>query len=96
MKIKYIGSERYVETFGLSFKAGEVVDVTDEYAAEKLRFNPQFEAVDGKEKPKAGDKPKALTPGDDLKKTVEKSILDQSAKVTEQILKDIERKKKEG
>lgn len=95
MKIKYIGKE-FTEVFGLSFKPGEVMDVTDEYAIEKLRFNPQFEAADAKDKPKKGEAPKAVVPGDDLKQATERALLERSATVNKEILADIERKKREG
>lgn len=95
MKIKYVGTG-YTEVFGLSFKPGETQDVADEYAAEKLRFNPQFESVDAKDKPKGTDAPKAITPSDGLKKAVEKALIEQAANVNKEILADIERKKREG
>jgi len=95
MKIKYVGRE-YTEVFGLAFKPGETLDVTDPFAIEKLRFNPQFEASDAKDKPKDGDKPKAITPGDELKRLVEQNMLERMAETNKAILTDIDRKKREG
>lgn len=95
MKIKYKGKE-YTEVFGLAFKPGETLEVEDAFAIEKLRFHPMFEAADGKDKPKDGDKPKAVTPTEELKRLTEQQMLERMADTNKAILTDIERKKREG
>jgi hypothetical protein len=91
MKIKYTGDE-FTEVFGLSWKPGETLDVSDEYASEKLRFNPRFEAAETKDRPKKGEAPKTGVPSDALAVTRERI----TEAVNRQIIADIERKKREG
>jgi hypothetical protein len=66
-KFKYVGSEQFkdesVTFYGCSFKRGEVTEVPDEYAANKLRnhFEEAFEEVEGDEEngaPKKRGRPK--------------------------------------
>lgn len=91
MKIKYIGKE-FTEVFGLAFKPGETLEVTDPYAAEKLARNPNFKGPDEA----TNGPPKALTPTDALVRLTEKARADQMAAVNQAIISDIERKKREG
>lgn len=91
MKIKYIGSD-VTEVFGLIFKPGETIDVTDAYASEKLRFNPRFEVVDAKDKAKKGDTPQLIQPSEALTSARDR-ITEETNKT---IMADIERKKREG
>jgi len=42
MKFMYIGDEPETVVFGLTFKAGEAVEVTDEHAIRKLKGNSLF------------------------------------------------------
>jgi hypothetical protein len=63
-KFKFVGSEQFkdesVTFYGLSFKRGEVTEVPDEYAANKLRnhFDEAFEEEDGEDAPKKRGRPK--------------------------------------
>lgn len=86
MKIKYIGTE-FTEVFGQSWKPGETQDVPSAYAANKLRSNPLFEAVDAKDKPKDGDKPAVLVPENGLDATRQKVIETTNRIIAEQIRK---------
>ena len=57
MKFMYIG-EGETEAFGIKFKAGEAVDVTDETAIRKLKHNHLFTHNEEPEAPKAEEAPK--------------------------------------
>jgi hypothetical protein len=84
MKFKYTGDE-FTEVFGLQWKTGETQDVASEYAANKLKFHPLFEPADAKDKPKAGDVPKALKPELGLDVTVQKVIQRTNAVISAEI-----------
>lgn len=62
MKFKFKGDADtpFAEVFGLSWKAGDVQDVTDAHAIKKLKNHPQFEAV-GDTAPPASKKAKPAT-----------------------------------
>jgi hypothetical protein len=69
MRFMYLG-EGTVEMFGLTFKAGEPVEVTDEHAIKKLTHNQFFTsdeapASDAVEAPKRRGRPPKVTNGTD-------------------------------
>lgn len=64
-KFKYVGSEEFgtakeVTFYGCQFKLGEVTEVADEYAADKIRthFDEAFEEEDGEDAPKKRGRPR--------------------------------------
>jgi hypothetical protein len=64
-KFKYVGSQEFgtqkeITFYGLQWKLGEVTEVADEYAANKLRnhFDEAFEEEDGEDAPRKRGRPK--------------------------------------
>lgn len=50
MRFMYVGDEPETVVFGITFKPGEPVEVTDEYAIRKLSANHLFVSDEGKMK----------------------------------------------